>query len=96
MKEIKVEIYGTGGIDCLAQCKFKRSCANHMSAGDFRSEGGFSPRLHISSDLKQVFCEDIDKESNDDKYEPCPIDHPGDSGMKYIKNGKLETYDWNG
>lgn len=36
----------TGGIDCLsATCQFRKTCANHESAGDFRVEDGFKPNL---------------------------------------------------
>jgi hypothetical protein len=28
-------------------CPYQRECANHFSAGDFRSEGGFSPELSM-------------------------------------------------
>lgn len=36
----------TGGIDCLsASCQFRKTCANHESAGDFRVEDGFKPKL---------------------------------------------------
>ena len=37
------------------ECKFRRECANHCSAGDFRSEDGFSPKLTIENG--QVNCE---------------------------------------
>jgi hypothetical protein len=28
-----------------SDCPFKRECSNHSSAGDFRTEDGFSPEL---------------------------------------------------
>lgn len=35
-------------------CKFKSTCANHTTAGDFRSEGGFSPELTVKD--RDVHC----------------------------------------
>ncbi len=37
-------------------CPYKRDCANHASAGEFREEGGFSPYLEIGENVKQVIC----------------------------------------
>lgn len=37
-------------------CPYKRDCANHSSAGDFRTEGGFSPYLAIGEDTSEVIC----------------------------------------
>jgi hypothetical protein len=46
---IKVQLYPnpkTTGIDCLEdECVYKNECAQHCSAGDFRSEGGITPKL---------------------------------------------------
>lgn len=38
----------TDGYICLSKtCQFKAECANHETAGDFRTEDGFSPELSI-------------------------------------------------
>jgi len=35
-------------VNCLeTNCLYRKTCANHTSAGDFRSTGGFSPQLMI-------------------------------------------------
>lgn len=35
-------------INCLeTYCLYRKTCANHTSAGDFRSEDGFSPELTV-------------------------------------------------
>ena len=51
-KNISHKIYPQGGIDCLEdKCPFKRMCANHYTAGDFRSEDGFTPELSLLRDV---------------------------------------------
>ena len=37
------------------ECRWNRVCANHTSAGDFRSEGGSRPVVHLEQG--DVFCE---------------------------------------
>jgi len=36
-------------------CWWRRECANHATAGDFRSEDGTRPKLHLRKG--KVFCE---------------------------------------
>ncbi len=37
-------------IICLEiDCPYKKECANHTSAGDFRSEEGFKPEIYINN-----------------------------------------------
>ena len=38
-------------------CPYQRECANHDSAGDFRTEGGFSPELTLKNG--EVHCSTI-------------------------------------
>lgn len=74
MKTIPFKIYNGGGIDCLSEtCKFKRECANHRTAGDFRSEDGFSPEL-VSKD-GEIFC--ITQEHEADGRYPANADELG-------------------
>ena len=41
--------------DCrMETCPFCRECANHCTAGDFRTEGGFTPQLTV--EIEKVFC----------------------------------------
>lgn len=40
--KIQLDLYNT----CLSKtCPFRKECAQHTSAGDFRSERGFSPQI---------------------------------------------------
>lgn len=32
------------------ECKFNRECANHITAGDYRTEGGFKPEITKAGD----------------------------------------------
>ena len=48
MKEIPSRTLDSGLIICLAassMCPYTSTCANHNSAGDFRTEEGFTPNL---------------------------------------------------
>lgn len=45
-------------------CQFRGQCANHFTAGDFRSEGGFSPILSIRNG--EVHCDTADQERDPD------------------------------
>jgi hypothetical protein len=48
--KINAEIYPQGGIDCKENCQFSSECANHTTAGEFRSDDGFTPELSINQD----------------------------------------------
>lgn len=70
--KIPVEIFNGGGIDCLSEtCCYKKECANHTTAGDFRSENGFTPKLHlVSGDVPAnpeitIYCGSCNELSND-------------------------------
>lgn len=50
MKEVPTKTLESGLIVCLAAsntCPYTATCANHNSAGDFRTEAGFTPRLAL-------------------------------------------------
>lgn len=54
-----------GGIICEEEmCPFRKTCANHTTAGDFRYEDGFSPQLSIIGD--DIHCLTRDVDINDD------------------------------
>jgi hypothetical protein len=42
---VPIEILPGGTPICHASCRHEKECASHMSAGDFRSEDGFTPNL---------------------------------------------------
>ncbi len=51
MSEIQLHVYQTGGIDCQDKnCLFKRECSLHETAGQFRSEDGFTPEIIMWDD----------------------------------------------
>jgi hypothetical protein len=55
MKEFKFEILPSGYINCLeADCMLSRECANHTTAGDFRTDDGGTPIIKIVG--KQILC----------------------------------------
>jgi len=67
MKEIKYN-RDCGIVECCEEnCPFLRECANHRTAGDFRTEDGVRPRLHYR--LGKLMCESIDSPI-DERYLP--------------------------
>ena len=44
---IKLDSHKCAMVLCNEDCIYQKSCANHTSAGDFRSEGGVRPRLSL-------------------------------------------------
>lgn len=44
---------------CELDCSYKRECAQHCSAGDFRLEDGFSPELVRIGE--EIHCETFEK-----------------------------------
>lgn len=59
--KVPIKLYKQGGIDCNSEdCIFRKECANHASAGDFRSEGGFTPELSLLSKT-QAECSTFDR-----------------------------------
>ena len=57
MKPFKFEIFPGGYINCLedeCNCSLTRDCANHTTAGDFRTEDGGSPAIKFSG--KELVC----------------------------------------
>jgi hypothetical protein len=58
--KIKTEPKGLySAIICLEEtCLYRKSCANHVSAGDFRSEDGFTPKLSLGQG--NVYCKTTD------------------------------------
>lgn len=50
------------GLNCKEEsCLFKQGCANHTSAGDFRSEGGFTPEIILKDD--KLYCQTIERKA---------------------------------
>lgn len=76
--KIQVEPQTCAAVQCLQDdCRWKQVCANHASAGDFRTEGGSRPVLTLMNG--EVHCRTFHSKGNG--YEPHeePIDtgfHP--------------------
>jgi hypothetical protein len=69
--KINVEPKTCAAVQCLEDgCPWKKVCANHVSAGDFRTEGGYRPILKLKQG--EVFCESIHMKGRGDEYEDCP------------------------
>lgn len=85
---IATKIYEGGGIDCLDNgCPYKRECANHRTAGDYRSEGGFTPDLF--EDNGQFFCRTKTLPANQEiSYGSFPSESMG-QGELIFKDGEL-------
>lgn len=63
MQHVDVEVLTTGLIVCKSRyCRYERECANHLTAGDFRTEDGFTPRICKSENDKWL-CTTIDAPS---------------------------------
>ena len=56
-------------------CPYRRGCANHSSAGDYRTDDGFSPELvRLGSD---IYCKSYDKPPMVvDENQRCSYDIP--------------------
>ena len=67
-------------------CKFRRECAQHSSAGEYRGESGFSPELYKDSNRGLIYCNSIEMDRCQDlgKSE-FPINH-NDLGIGYTSN----------
>lgn len=90
---IKSKIFKTGGIDCLeTDCPFKETCANHTTAGDFRSEGGFTPEIFEENNV--VFCNTKKRKSLKLVEGVFPDNHEQlGQGMIFLKDGELQKYE---
>jgi hypothetical protein len=80
LKKIKKEIYPSGYIECKEKCPYDRTCANHYTAGDFRSEDGFSPLLELHD--REVMCASRYAPGNGAEYHEWPtVTLPGMIGL---------------
>jgi hypothetical protein len=92
---VNAEVHRNGAIICCESCTYSHECANHETAGDYRSEGGFSPDIQIDhpeekTDVCQVRC-----------YSKCSAttDHAG-VGQEWLEPDNrghtrgVAMYDW--
>jgi hypothetical protein len=78
---------------CMSEeCKFCKDCAQHSSAGDFRTDDGFRPELSLTS------CETADRPKHID-YEPIYREVPDnvdtlETGFMSLKEilGRIDDY----
>ena len=67
---------------CLEKdCPWKRVCANHDTAGDFRSEDGVTPKLSLRNSV--LHCETIHSKGDGDRHYERPVNHY-DFGMTLL------------
>lgn len=71
--KISLDKYGC----CTASCVYSRECAQHESAGDFRSESGFTPQLNTSE------CFTADQKARVERYNTVP-ENVESLGMGFI------------
>lgn len=73
-------------------CIYCYSCANHDTAGDFRSESGISPRL-ILLENGRVDCNTKHLPSNEDvRYETIPLEEHNQGMVILNGNCEFEVY----
>jgi len=88
--KVKLELYKYGGISCLDEgCIFKRECANHMTAGDFRSEDGFTPQLEEKNG--EYFC--ATKDAEIDEWYSCEYGTTYPEGREKLGDGAMTQKD---
>lgn len=61
-------------VNCLEDCPFDRTCANHCTAGDFRTEGGFKPELTLENEKVICYTKNQSVDSSI-SYETLPENH---------------------
>lgn len=88
---INVRVFDAGGIDCLDEkCPFRKECANHRTAGDFRSEDGFTPDIFEENNV--FFCRTKTLKP-DETYEGFPSNHKTcGMGMLVFEKGEIRHY----
>lgn len=69
---IIADILPSGLIDCKESCPWERKCANHFTAGDFRTEDGLRPLIIKVDDA--LLCKTKSSES-DEHGDPIDVDH---------------------
>jgi hypothetical protein len=93
LKEIKHQVYSSGYIECQEDCPFDRVCANHSSAGDFRSEDGASPALEIHAG--KLMCASFYSNGDGDAYKEYPLTRMnGMLGMVCMKDVVETIHDY--
>lgn len=95
MEAVKIKVdRGYKMVICLENCKFDRKCANHDTAGDFRMEDGFTPKLSLRDG--EVYCGTKNADTNPD-WEPCIYPSGNILGLGFLRWTDLveEVNDYN-
>ena len=75
--KIKVEPKTCAAVQCLEnKCRWNRACANHIIAGDFRTEGGSRPVLTLRNG--EIHCRTFHSKAVNEGYPELPWDTPAD------------------
>ncbi len=95
-KKVELFIYDQGGIDCQEdECKHAFQCANHRTAGDYRSTGGFTPKLTIEDRKNHCYgeCESFyeEKENEEVRYDEWPKNHSVCGALFFDPSGKIHV-----
>lgn len=93
---MKIPLSNNKYLNCESDdCPFNRECANHETAGDFRSDSGFSPKVEKVGD--DYICKTRDSEIDmDADHGVYPKDMPRRTGMVYLseKGGLVSCQDY--
>jgi len=98
---VEIPISKHGGICCEdKECPYNRECANHATAGDFRSEGGFSPEFRIDNRYASgplAICLTRNVNPIYEEYATLPLNYTKlKQGEVYLElsTGKLKSYNY--
>jgi len=96
MRKVLATVKNYGGIVCFENCIYASSCANHGTAGDYRTESGFSPELSVlnrGSVAEAVHCGSVDRNPVYLQEGPQPINYDvlGQGAIFVNKNGSLAS-----
>lgn len=85
MSRIQFEILESNAVICKDKtCSYKRECANHDTAGDFRSDSGFTPQLFVLNNKTEIDCYTKDQSVHENFLDlPCNLGEL-DMGMYVI------------
>lgn len=91
---VPIEVIPEGAILCHSEiCPFRKTCANHETAGDYRAENGFTPYIsdldiNYHDEIQYPNCQSI---SSKDNGNGTPANIRG-LGCLYVKDGKVQAF----
>ena len=89
---MKIKTYGNTSVCQNEKCHFSSECANHETAGEFRSESGFTPQLTLWPD-KSIDCETGDRSCHRDIHNQPNYKLP--NNIEYLHHGFININDIN-